>query len=79
MYGYQIVVAGEDKTAALKKNCYARGYCMGMGHEPDRGVTTIDIPASELPAGKKLTVAVRPSARSARKARQLEQRLECKV
>ena len=33
VYGYQIVVAGEDKTAALKKNCYARGYCMGMDGE----------------------------------------------
>ena len=60
VYGYQIAVAGEDKAAMLKKNCYARGYNMGMGHEPDGGVTTIEIPAAELPAGKKLTVAVRP-------------------
>ena len=33
---------------------------MHLGHEPDGGVTTLDIPKSELPAGKKLTVAVRP-------------------
>ena len=60
VYGYQIAVAGEERSAMLKKNCYARGYCMGMGHEPDHGVTAVEISASELPAGKKLAVAVRP-------------------
>ncbi|MBR4614033.1 MAG: hypothetical protein IKO55_00370, partial [Kiritimatiellae bacterium] len=60
VYGYQIVVAGDDRMAALKKNCYARGYNMGMGYEPDGGVTTLEIPVSELPAGKKLTIGVRP-------------------
>ena len=60
VYGYQIVVAGDDRKAALKKNCYARGYNMGMGYEPDGGVTTLEIPVSELPAGKKLTIGVRP-------------------
>ena len=33
---------------------------MGMGYEPDGGVTTLDIPQTELPPGKKLTIAVRP-------------------
>ncbi|MBE6395830.1 MAG: metallophosphoesterase [Lentisphaerae bacterium] len=60
VYGYQIVVAGDDRKAALKKNCYARGYNMGMGHEPEGGVTTVEILASELPAGKKLAIGVRP-------------------
>ena len=60
VYGYQVAVAGEDKAAVLKKNVYARGYCMGIGHEPDGGVTTLEIPAAELPAGKELTIAVRP-------------------
>jgi hypothetical protein len=31
-----------------------------VGHEPNKGLTRVDIPASELPAGKKLTIAVRP-------------------
>ena len=60
VYGYQIAVAGEDRAAVLKKNVYARGYCMGIGHEPDGGVTTLEIPVAELPAGKELTIAVRP-------------------
>ena len=33
---------------------------MGIGHEPNGGVTTLEIPKSELPPGKTLTVAVRP-------------------
>ena len=43
-----------------KKSVYARGYCMGIGHEPEGGVTTLEIPQSELPAGKLLSIAVRP-------------------
>ena len=39
VYGYNVVVAGEDGTK-LKKSVYARGYCMGIGHEPEGGVTT---------------------------------------
>jgi len=59
VYGYNVVVAGEDGTK-LKKSVYARGYCMGIGYEPDGGVTTLEIPQSELPAGKCLAIAVRP-------------------
>ena len=33
---------------------------MGIGHEPNGGMTTLDIPKSELPPGKTLTFAVRP-------------------
>ena len=36
------------------------GSNMGIGHEPNGGVTTLDIPKSELPTGKTLTFAVRP-------------------
>jgi len=43
-----------------KKSVYARGYCMGIGYEPEGGVTTLEIPQSELPAGKRLAIAVRP-------------------
>ena len=59
IYGFNVVVADED-GAKVKKSVYARGYCMGMGYEPDGGVTTLDIPQTELPPGKKLTIAVRP-------------------
>ena len=33
---------------------------MGVGHEPNGGVTTLEITKGELPPGKNLTVAVRP-------------------
>ena len=42
------------------KAVYAAGYNMGIGHEPNGGVTTLEIPKSELPPGKMLTFAVRP-------------------
>lgn len=29
-------------------------------HKPNSGITEVEIPVTELPAGKKLTVAVRP-------------------
>ena len=38
----------------------AAGCNMGIGHEPNGGVTTLEIPTSELPPGESLTVAVRP-------------------
>ncbi len=66
VYGYNVVIAGEDGTK-LKKSVYARGYCMGIGYEPDGGVTTLEIPQSELPAGKRQAIAVRPcSSRATR-------------
>ena len=60
VYGYQIEITGSDRNASLKKNCYARGYNMGMGHEPEGGVTTLEIPKSELPKGRRLTISVTP-------------------
>jgi hypothetical protein len=33
---------------------------MGVGHEPNKGVTLLEIPIAELPEGKELTIAVRP-------------------
>ena len=33
---------------------------MGIGHEPNGGVTTLEIAKDELPPGKTLTFAVRP-------------------
>ena len=60
VYAYEVVVAGDEGTRKLHKAVYAAGCNMGIGHEPNGGVTTLDIPKSELPPGKTLTVAVRP-------------------
>ena len=60
VYAYEIVVVGDDPKAKLFKNAFFEGANAGVGHEPNRGITEVEIPAAELPAGKKLTIAVRP-------------------
>ena len=60
VYAYEVVVAGDEGTRKLRKAAYAAGCNLGIGHEPNGGVTTLEIPASELPPGKTLTIAVRP-------------------
>ena len=60
VYAYEVVVIGEEGRGKLFKAVYAAGCNMGIGHEPNGGVTTLEIPTSELPPGEALTVAVRP-------------------
>ena len=60
VYAYEVVVVGDEGASKLRKAVYAAGCNMGIGHEPNGGVTTLDIPKSELPPGKTLTFAVRP-------------------
>ena len=59
VYAYEVEVTGDEGTPKLHKAVYATGCNMGIGHEPNGGMTTLDIPKSELPPGKTLTVAVR--------------------
>ena len=60
VYAYEIVVAGDEGTPKLRKAVYATGVNMGISHEPNGGVTTLEIAKDELPPGKTLTFAVRP-------------------
>ena len=60
VYAYEVEVTGDEGTPKLCKAIYAAGCNMGIGHEPNGGMTTLDIPKSELPPGKTLTFAVRP-------------------
>ena len=60
VYAYEVVVIGDEGAPKLHKAVYAAGCNMGIGHEPNGGVTTLEIPKSELPPGKTLTFAVRP-------------------
>ena len=60
VYAYEVEVTGDEGTPKLCKAIYAAGVNMGIGHEPNGGVTTLEISKSELPPGKTLTVAVRP-------------------
>ena len=58
VYAYEVVVVGDEKK--LHKVVYAAGCNMGIGHEPNGGVTELAIPKSDLPSGPALIVAVRP-------------------
>ncbi|MCR5840137.1 MAG: hypothetical protein K6G94_10950 [Kiritimatiellae bacterium] len=60
VYAYNVVVMGDDAKARLFKNVFFSGVNCGIGLEPDKGVTTVEIPFSKLPGGKMLTIAVRP-------------------
>lgn len=60
IFAYDVVVVGDDMKARYFKSVYFSGVNSGIGHEPNHGVTTVDIPQSALPDGKKLTIAVRP-------------------
>ncbi|MBO7684751.1 MAG: hypothetical protein J6V72_00110, partial [Kiritimatiellae bacterium] len=60
VYAYNVVVVGDDVKARYFKNVFFSGVNSGIGHEPNRGITEVEIPAAELPAGKNLTIAVRP-------------------
>ena len=60
MYAYEVVVIGEAGSQKLFKAVYAAGCNMGIGHETNGGVTTLEIAKDELPPGKSLPFAVRP-------------------
>ena len=58
VYAYEVEIAG--KSGVLRKAIYAAGCNLGMGHEPDGGVTTLLVGKSELPKGEGLSVSVTP-------------------
>jgi len=55
VYAYEVEISG--KSSVVRKAIYAAGCNLGMGHEPDRGVTTLLVGKSELPKGEKLSVS----------------------
>jgi hypothetical protein len=60
VYAYEVEVTGDEGTPKLYKAVYAAGCNMGIGHETNGGVTTLEIAKDELPPGKTLTIAARP-------------------
>ena len=60
VYAYEVVVIGEEGSGKLFKAVYAAGCNMGIGHEPNKGVTTLEIARDELPPGRTHTIAARP-------------------
>ena len=60
VYAYEVVIVGENPKVKLFKCVFAEGVNLAYGREPNRGITTLKIPNDQLPAGKKLTIGVRP-------------------
>ena len=68
VYAYEVVVIGDEGTQKLFKAVYAAGCNMGIGHEPNGGVTTLEITGEELSkvypssphSSSSITIAVRP-------------------
>ncbi len=58
VYAYEVEIAG--KSGVVRKAIYAAGCNLGMGHEPDGGVTTLLVGKSELPKGERLSFSVTP-------------------
>ncbi|MBQ6140556.1 MAG: metallophosphoesterase [Kiritimatiellae bacterium] len=65
VYAYEVEIRPADSALAtyspsVMKAVYAAGVNLGMGHEPNEGVTTLEIGRSELPKGGKFVVSVTP-------------------
>ena len=60
VFAYDVVVVGDDPKTRFFKSAYFEGCNVAPEHAPNNGITEVEIPVTELPAGKKLTVAVRP-------------------
>lgn len=60
VFAYDVVIVGEDRKKRLFKSVYFEGCNVAPGHEPNNGMTEVEIPVAELPAGKNLTIAIRP-------------------
>ena len=60
VFAYDVVAIGDDAAKKFFKSAYFEGVNLGIGHEPDGGITKVELPMAELPAGKNLTIAVRP-------------------
>ena len=57
---FNVEVAGTEDETSLWKSIYAKGCDEGIGYEANGGVTVLDIPRDELPAGERLTVRAYP-------------------
>ena len=60
VFAYDVVVVGDDPKTRFFKSAYFEGCNVAPEHAPNNGIPEVEIPVTELPAGKKLTIAVRP-------------------
>ena len=60
VFAYMVEVTGGSGGRKFSRALYAPGCNLGIGHEPNGGVATIQIPVHEIPAGKTLLFSVKP-------------------
>jgi hypothetical protein len=60
VYAYDVDIVGANPKEMVTKSVYFEGVNCGIGHEPNKGVTTLEIPKAELPKGRRLTISVTP-------------------
>ena len=60
VYAYEVEIGGARPQDTILRAVYAKGANMGIGHEPDGGVTTLTIPMTELPPTRRPLFTVRP-------------------
>ncbi len=75
VYGYNVEVLGTG--GVLRRNVYADGYNLGIGYEPNGGVTTVVINYSELPKGNDLTFRVWPCSSLATRGKPIDRTEKC--
>lgn len=76
-YAYEVAVVDRESGKKLHKAVYAAGINLGIGHEPNGGITTLDIPAGELPRGGALVVAARPLSSLGARGQAISTRIPC--
>ena len=60
VYAYEVAVNSGEGSNTIYKAVYASGVNLGIGSEPNGGVTHLTIPKAELPRNKTLSFTVRP-------------------
>lgn len=60
VYGYRVMVVGDDKSKPLVRYVLAQGYNMPLEDERAQRNSFVKLAKSVLPAGEKLTVTVEP-------------------
>ena len=60
VFAYDVEITGNNPKEAVCKSVYFEGVNSGIGHESNKGVTTLSVPETELPQGRKLVISVTP-------------------
>lgn len=57
---YDVEIDAGGAVPKIYRSVFAKGCNMGIGHEPDGGVTTLFVPRANLPRQGEITISVRP-------------------